>query len=62
MGSGAWLLRLPDATVPRSIIPSDTFLSACQHRLGLYLTALDAVYNALEERGVIVTHTMSKPH
>ena len=55
VGSGAWLLRLPDATVPRSIIPSDTFLSACQHRLGLYLTALDDVYNALEERGVTVT-------
>ncbi|EOD28934.1 hypothetical protein EMIHUDRAFT_254013 [Emiliania huxleyi CCMP1516] len=52
VGSRAWLLRLPDATVPRSIIPSDTFLSACQHRLGLYLTALDDVYNALEERGV----------
>ena len=55
VGSGAWLLRLPDATVPRSIIPSDAFLSACQHRLGLYLTALDDVYNALEERGVTVT-------
>ena len=55
VGSGAWLLRLPDATVPRSIIPSDTFLCACQRRLGLYLTALDDAYNALEERGVAVT-------
>ena len=44
----------PQCLVP-SIIPSDTFLSACQRRLGLYLTALDDVYNALEERGVTVT-------
>ena len=43
VGSGAWLLRLPDATVPRSIIPSDTFLSACQHRLGLYHPILGQV-------------------
>ena len=39
-GAGAFLMRLPDATVRGSTIPSTDFRSLCQRRLGLFVSCL----------------------
>ena len=45
-GSGAFVARLPDISLPGSIIGSSALLVILQRRLGLYLTALKATLDA----------------
>lgn len=55
VGAGAWLMRLPDQSLIRSVVPSATFLLLCQRRLGLYLTALAPVLDARAAHGATIT-------
>ena len=57
-GAGAWLARLPDASLFRSVTPSTTFLLLCQRRLGLHLTALRPPLDEAARRGEMVTEHM----
>ena len=54
-GSGAFVARLPDITLPGSIIGSSAFVVILQRRLGLYLTALKATLDARAASGGAVT-------
>ena len=51
-GAGAFLMRLPDATVRGSTIPSADFRTLCQRRLGLYTSCLTVALDACEQRGL----------
>ena len=54
-GSGAFVARLPDITLPGSIIGSSAFVVILQRRLGLYLTALAPILNAAAADGQVIT-------
>ena len=45
-------MRLPDATVRGSTIPSADFRTLCQRRLGLYTSCLTVALDACEQRGL----------
>ena len=54
-GAGSWLARLPDHSLPHSVIASTAFLVTCQRRLGLYLSTLIPPLAELAARGGTVT-------
>ena len=54
-GAGAFLTRLPDATVRGSTVPSTDFRTLCQRRLGLYVSCLSVPLDACKQRGRLVT-------
>ena len=55
VGSGAWLLRLPDPSVKGSVIPSVGFRTRCQRRLGLYVSCLRPELDERARCGFAVT-------
>ena len=54
-GSGAFVARLPDTTLPGSAISSSAFLVILQRRIGLHLTALKSTLDARAAAGHAVT-------
>ena len=54
-GSGAWLSRSPDHTLRLSVVSSDYFVSACQRRLGLYISVLAPGYDSAAANGTFVS-------
>ena len=49
-GAGAFLTRLPDATVRGSTVTSTDFRTLCQRRLGLYMSCLSVPLAACKQR------------
>ena len=54
-GSGAWLTRLPDATLRDSDVESSDFLTRMQRRVGLYVTLLAPHLDERSARGDVAT-------